>query len=176
MQVFLCVSAIVACLDFFGNPLLTSHHSHSLLNFTCYIFFNFMSQSLLLEATLPWGSSHSGWCLCLCFGLCCWCNGVHGECYLFFCLVLGMLCYLLVSLSPCMPVAIFWNLFLVITMKRWHGPHLSCLMPFLWSNCFYAYIFSPSISRFSLWIFGSENSRTFDLTSELPGQTTRLVG
>lgn len=82
MQVFLCVSAIVACLNFFGNPLLTSHHSHSLLNFTCYIFFNFMSQSLLLEATLPWGSSHSGWCLC--FGLCCWCNGVHGSVTFFF--------------------------------------------------------------------------------------------
>lgn len=173
MQVFLCVSAIVACLDFFGNPLLTSHHSHSLLNFTCYIFFNFMSQSLLLEATLPWGSSHSGWCLC--FGLCCWCNGVHGECYLFFCLVLGMLCYLLVSLSPCMPVAIFWNLFLVITMKRWHGPHLSCLMRFLWSNCFYVYIFFLNLTFLpvNFWLRELQN---FDLTSELPEQTTRLVG
>lgn len=137
------------------------------------IFFNLMSQNLFLEATLPWGSSHSGWCLC--FGLCCWCNGVHGECYLFFCLVLGMLCYLLVSLSPCMPVAIFWNLFLVITMKRWHGPHLSCLMRFLWSNCFYVYIFFLNLTFLpvNFWLRELQN---FDLTSELPEQTTRLVG
>lgn len=148
--------------------------------------FSFFAEFHLLSSSISWAKTFSLKLLCLeevlilvdVYVLVCVvgvtvCTGVLPF---FFFLVLGVLCYLLVSLSPCMPVAIFWNLFLVITMKRWHGPHLSCLMPFLWSNCFYAYIFSPSISRFSLWIFGSENSRTFDLTSELPGQTTRLVG
>lgn len=154
MPMFLCVSAIVACLDFFGNPLLNSWFS-LFANFSPAIFSNFMSGNFFLEVSLPWGSSHAGCCLCwVCVVGVTRCTG-------------GLLPLVFtITNSLFKPIAIFWNLSLVIPIKNWHGPHLSCLMPFLWSSCFYVYIFFSSTSRFSLWIFGTDNSRTFDLTSE----------
>lgn len=147
--------------------------------------FSFFAEFHLLSSSISWAKTFSLKLLCLeevlilvdVYVLVCVvgvtvCTGVLPF---FFFLVLGVLCYLLVSLSPCMPVAIFWNLFLVITMKRWHGPHLSCLMRFLWSNCFYVYIFFLNLTFLpvNFWLRELQN---FDLTSELPEQTTRLVG
>jgi len=126
---FLCVSAIVACLDFFGNPLLTSHDSHFL---TIFLLSSPISwaETFSLKFFLPWGSSHAGCCICwVCVVGVTGCTG-------------GVLPFsFTITNSLCMLIAILWSLSLLIPIKNWHGPHLSCLMPFLWCSCFYVYIF-----------------------------------
>jgi len=123
-------------------------------NFSPAISSNFMSRNLFLEVYLPWGISHAGCCLCwVCVvGV----TGCTGR-------VLP-----LVLLSPIHYTCLLqsFETFPLSSQSRIGTDHTCHVSGRSCDLVAFMSVFFSSASRLALWIFGTENSRTFDLTSE----------